>query len=225
MSWLTAQIGNRFGSLRVIGVAPRANRRSAARAAILCDCGATKTVEALNIKKGLTQSCGCMQKKAMHARRIPELKRFWRFVKKGGVDECWNWTGGKSKLGYGLFSVHLPNHPDTAKAYRISWEIANQASLLPGSVIMHTCDNPPCVNPAHLKLGTHKENVQDMCAKGRKRISRGESHSCSKMTEAQVTAARHAASNKKTIASISREMNLPYSALWSAIRGKTWKHV
>lgn len=92
-----------------------------------------------------------------------ELIRFWQKVKK--TDNCWIWTSSKTNSGYGLFSRGLYG---TKKVYahRLSWEIHNGS--LPGKLfVCHKCDNPPCINPEHLFLGTNSDNIRDCFAKGR----------------------------------------------------------
>lgn len=93
----------------------------------------------------------------------PLSERFWRFVKVGGNDECWVWTGN-SVYGYGTLSTSRGKSP--ARAPRISWEIHN-GPIPDGLMVCHKCDNPPCVNPSHLFLGTAKDNANDCVAKGR----------------------------------------------------------
>lgn len=85
-------------------------------------------------------------------------------MQKAGADECWLWTGGKQGKGYGQF--FLPGGKPIG-AHRYSWMLHNGAEIPPGMHVMHSCDNPPCVNPAHLRVGTNRENLQDCAAKGR----------------------------------------------------------
>ena len=87
---------------------------------------------------------------------------FWLQVKK--TDGCWLWTGTRHRQGYGLLTVG--GRP--LKAHRASFLLAN-GYLMTDMKVLHTCDNPPCVNPAHLRLGTQADNVADMVAKGRNR--------------------------------------------------------
>jgi hypothetical protein len=99
--------------------------------------------------------------------------RFWRKVDRRGHNECWPWLGGLQGKGYGQF-YRAKHHP--VGAHRFSWELANGRPVPPGLQVMHSCDNPPCVNPLHLRVGTAKDNNLDKTAKGRNpgnRTSRG----------------------------------------------------
>lgn len=80
------------------------------------------------------------------------------------IDEatnCWNWTGKRNVGGYGLIRIN----GRTFIASRVAWTLINGE---PGSLfVLHKCDNPPCINPLHLFLGSHKDNSADMVRKGR----------------------------------------------------------
>lgn len=94
------------------------------------------------------------------------INRFWSKVEKGDPDECWNWTGTLNN-GYGDFWAGNKR----IGAHRYSWMLHNEEipknNSYHGLCVMHMCDNPACVNPAHLKLGTHQENMSDRTVKGR----------------------------------------------------------
>lgn len=136
---------------------------------------------------------------------------------------CIEWTGSKNGRGYGLFTCERPNHHRSAKTHRIAWEWANQASLLPGSVIMHECDNPCCVNPDHLTLGTHKQNSQQAWERGRRKPIRGEKNTRAQLTKVKVIEARARFVRGESIPKIAEEYGVKYPALYNAVRGRTWK--
>lgn len=111
-------------------------------------------------------------------KRKPFQDRFWSFVPEGSADECWEWQGKRQKQirngrdwDYGIFTIPEPGgdprKTKQVRAHRIAWELANQQPLGPDDAVLHSCDNPPCVNPAHLMRGTQSDNVADMTAKSR----------------------------------------------------------
>lgn len=95
-----------------------------------------------------------------------EMARFMSFVRKDEVSGCWVWTGTRKEFGYGLF-----NRRETA--HRASIRLHTGKAPPPRMHVMHICDNPPCVNPDHLRIGTALDNTRDMIAKGRNVIARG----------------------------------------------------
>jgi len=100
------------------------------------------------------------------SRSVPFLERFWARVAKR-KSGCWEWIGTCDKDGYGRLNFGRPIR--RAAAHRLSWEFKH-GPILPGFHVLHTCDNPPCVNPAHLRLSTHRENMHDRDAKGRSKV-------------------------------------------------------
>lgn len=109
----------------------------------------------------------------------PVEPRFWARVAKAGDHECWEWTGSKTPVGYG--KIHALGKP--RMAHRVSIWLATGADLDGKFYVCHTCDNPGCVNPAHLWIGNNSENILDAYSKGRmvsqrhpERLSRGEEH-------------------------------------------------
>ena len=89
---------------------------------------------------------------------------FWRRVARGSPSECWPWIGRSVQQGgYGVLSYQYKR----ISSHRFAMMLA--LGRMPEGVVMHLCDNPPCCNPAHLRVGTQRENMRDMAAKGRQR--------------------------------------------------------
>ncbi len=134
-------------------------------------------------------------------------ERFWSKVDKRGPEECWPWTASRLPTGYGRLGIA----GKMIYAHRVSFELSS-GCLLPDQVVMHTCDNPSCVNPVHLRAGTQKENMQDCASKGR--TVRGERAFGAKLTSHQAMAVREA---HGTIDAIAAEFGVSRSTV-SAIK-------
>jgi hypothetical protein len=104
--------------------------------------------------------------------------RFWGKVEKGHPVACWPWFRAKNANGYGLFRIA----GSTRLAHRIAWKLEH-GEISDGLLVLHRCDNPACVNPAHLRLGTQSDNMAECHARGRSRIPafRGETHPQAKL--------------------------------------------
>ena len=147
-----------------------------------------------------------------------ERERFDEYAGSGSPDECWVWRGGLSQAGYGKFW----RNGRTDLAHRVMYEYTLGA--VPDDMwVLHRCDNPPCMNPRHLFLGTHADNENDKDAKGRRK--RGSQTRKSKLDEARVTQIRemHAAGvQQKTIA---REFGVDITTVNDVVHRHTWRHV
>lgn len=120
----------------------------------------------------------CCSRACAAARLGTKEERFWSHVEKS--DGCWLWTGELAGKGYGRMKfAGVREH-----AHRMSWEFAN-GPVQAGLLVLHKCDTPACVRPDHLFLGTQKDNMRDMHAKGRAVQVRGEQHGRAKLTEEQ----------------------------------------
>lgn len=99
----------------------------------------------------------------MEGKRIvgDSLRRFWSYVEK--TPTCWVWRGKINHWGYGLFSFN----GKWRLAHRYSWSLHNGQEIPKGLVVLHHCDEPPCVNPEHLSVGTTADNNRDTYRKGR----------------------------------------------------------
>ena len=145
----------------------------------------------------------------------PVAERFRRFVDSSG--DCWVWTGSRNGFGYGQMSVN--GRP--RGAHRVSYEM-HVGPIPKGMEVCHRCDNPPCVNPDHLFLGTHAENMADSLAKGRAARMLGEDASSAKLTAAQVDLIRRMSLGGMPNPAIARQFGVHTSTVWSAVVGKTW---
>src|SRR5678816_769446 len=129
-------------------------------------------------KRHVYTTCGlklCMNPKHFTLMPIGDTEpRFWKHVKRAQGDGCWIWTADKMTsqqkrrtqrgAGYGNFMIN--GCTKRVFAHRFSWEL-HFGPIPPGMLVCHRCDNPSCVRPDHLFLGTHKDNTQDMIRKGR----------------------------------------------------------
>lgn len=116
-------------------------------------------------------------------------EKFWARVSCGDPEKCWPWTGANDgRKGYGRFKIQSDWGVGT---HRVAYALAY--GLIPrGLDVLHRCDNPPCCNPAHLFIGSHKDNMADMALKGRANgVGRpGEANANAKLTQANVTEIR-----------------------------------
>jgi len=148
-----------------------------------------------------------------------QLVRFFAKIDRRGDDECWEWTGGRFHYGHGAFKAG----GKTSGAHRFAWAIAN-GPIPPGMFVCHHCDNPPCVNPAHLFVGTQADNDGDRTAKGRD--ARGEAHGMAKLTDGDVAEIRRL---YKSAGLLQREIGRLYGVdptmVSLIVRRRNWKHV
>lgn len=119
-------------------------------------------------------------------------ERFWDKVSVGLKDECWEWNGARHPEGYGFMFAGKAYGSGMArwiKVHRLSWEIHN-GPIHDGLQVLHHCDNPPCVNPAHLYVGTQLQNIRDRAQRrrGKEHHQNGIANDNAKLTEADVRA-------------------------------------
>jgi len=138
---------------------------------------------------------------------------------------CWEWTAAKDKDGYGRFG----NYRERGMAHRWAWRLWR--GEIPGRLqVLHTCDNPGCVNPDHLFLGTQAENMHDMKRKSRGRTlpAPGSQNGRAKLTEADVRRIRSVyvpGSPAFGCRALAREYGMFETTIYQAITRKTWRHV
>jgi HNH endonuclease len=146
-----------------------------------------------------------------------DLYRFWNKVNKSDEASCWTWKAAKHQIsGYGFFRKNHRN----LYAHRVSYVLHH--GLIPNDLIVcHRCDNPPCINPAHLFLGTYKENADDMCRKGHN--PKGITNGMSKLNGQAALAIRSAySSGKSSIKALARQCGVTAGCIENVVRGRTW---
>lgn len=151
------------------------------------------------------------------------FERFWNKVDKKSKDECWEWTGSKYYNGYGQFF----ENPNKICAHRFSYEMY-YGTIFGNLLVCHKCDNRGCVNPHHLFLGTHKDNLADMYKKGRQNCkgAPGEKNCKAKLTEQQVLEIRYLHdSGKMKNKQLAEKFKTPVSTIESVVGRHTWKHI
>ena len=147
------------------------------------------------------------------------MDRFWSKVDKTG--DCWEWTGAKhSSKGYGSFWFE----GRSVKAHRLAYKIA--FSPIPdGMFVCHSCDNPSCVNPDHLFLGTNQDNQSDMYAKGRGRKCVGSESPHSKLTEDDIKAIRTEPKVRGYGVKLASQYGVSTALISQIIKGAAWSHI
>ena len=131
---------------------------------------------------------------------------------------CWIWTGGKLRGGYGS----LRADGRTRAAHRVSFEIV-RGPIPDGMDLLHSCDNPACVNPDHLSVGTDVDNSNDKIAKGRQARLKGSANGNAKLTEADVIAIRD--SKGATCSELMERYGASSSQITKIRSGRSWSHL
>lgn len=173
-----------------------------------------------------------------------QTEKFWARVRLG--TGCWEWVGYRQPNQYGVFTL---KHPVRAFAHRISWALSS-GPIPDGMCVLHHCDNPPCVRPDHLFLGTHTDNSADKTRKGRTvcgdrhwsrtmpwRLSRGEQHYARKSPERVVRGEKRAfaklnaesvrdiRSSQATLKQLAAQYGVSFQTISKIRSGRSWKHI
>lgn len=163
-------------------------------------------------------------------KRKPVADRLWSKVNK--TKGCWEWQGAKSGFGYGVIGVYVNGARKLQKTHRVSWTL-KYGDIPDGMCVLHKCDNPKCVNPDHLFLGSYADNVHDCIDKGRFHILKpgappprhlGELNGLSKLTSQQVLDIRNM-SKTMTRAEIAKIYSVSRSTVTDIVNRNTWRHI
>ena len=146
--------------------------------------------------------------------------RFWRYVNK--TDGCWVWIGGRRNGRYGDFAVGHPNKH--MLAHRFSWTLHN-GPVPTGLHVLHKCDNPPCVNPDHLFLGTAADNARDKVSKGRQSRVQGERHHNAKLCVSKVQDIRRECATGTTQREAAKKYGVSQRLVYMVVHKQIWSHV
>lgn len=148
---------------------------------------------------------------------------FWHSVAISGEDECWLWRGAMSANGYGSFRT---GRRVSDGAHRVAYALFNRTHP-DGLHVCHKCDNPRCVNPRHLFLGTRSDNMQDKVRKGRARSGnqKGENNPRSKLTADQAEQVKQLITSGRTNTEIAKQFGVSHTLISAIRRGKAWGNV
>lgn len=134
-------------------------------------------------------------------------------------DGCWVWTGAKTGFGHGAVTTGAR----VTMAHRAAYEAAHGEGKARGSMVLHSCHNPACVNPSHLSLGDHSENMRQMREAGRSVA--GEKQVMAKLNNEKVVAIRRRIGSGETLMALAVEYGVTHQVIKKAATGQTWRHI
>lgn len=172
----------------------------------------------------------CSSRCSRLAQRLPtKAERFWAKVSRG--DGCWEWTGHRNHQGYGLLYTGPRGSSRQEFAHRVAWELEH-GPIPADRTICHHCDNPPCVRPDHIYLGSPATNAHDRDSRGRHEgihfgggVARGEIHGKAKLTETQVRTIRERRANGERLVVLAAEYGLTHAGISAIVMRRTWRHI
>lgn len=149
-------------------------------------------------------------------------ERFWAKVVRLGDDDCWEWTAFRNPAGYGM--IGIDGVGTVRLAHRVAWQMA-YGEIPAGMCVMHSCDNPACVNRAHLSLGTIADNNRDRHAKGRDGGVRGEDSPHAKLSDVAVHNIMVLRKEGLSYTEIAAAIGVTKATIYKVTKGRSWSHV
>lgn len=149
-----------------------------------------------------------------------EKYRFFAKIESPNESGCMEWKAARNAKGYGQFGVS----GKMRVASRLAYELAN-GPIPDGMLVCHTCDNPPCCNPAHLFLGSAKDNQADKANKGRCALQSGSKNNLARLTESVVLEIRAMRADGYKVSDLAHRFNVHQTTISKVITRATWNHV
>jgi hypothetical protein len=153
---------------------------------------------------------------------LTDQQRFMLHVEK--TETCWNWTGAlrghHKKGGYGTFSLDNKQWISSRASYTLF-----KGKIPEGLFVLHSCDNRLCVNPEHLRTGTHQENMDDMKARGRQANQNGENHGNNKLMDCDILEMLVLHGFGFTNIELSKQFKISDGMVSMIVNRKRWKHI
>lgn len=214
-----AFIGTVFGRLTILSMT-RIERTNRPGFLCQCSCGRQHIVLANAVFRGDTTSCGCVRNEFVKTRgrqlSDPELakKRLLARYEEDSKTGCWNWTGPTTRGGYGAFKMQQKSMAASRAAMILLRGVDPS-----GMFVCHTCDNPRCINPDHLFLGTPADNAADRDAKGRTKSGPSAQQ---RLTEEQ---AQFILRSSMRNVDLARRFGVSERAICDVRRGRTWRRL
>lgn len=165
-----------------------------------------------------------MDNHLIYYQRFKSLEeRFWEKVDKKLDDECWNWLAFLNEDGYGKFRIR--KNEAMIGAHRASW-IIHFGEIPEGLQVLHHCDNPACVNPKHLFLGTHLDNMEDRTRKGRNIGFKGDENPNSKLSKDDVRLLRESyVPGYYNCIELADRFGISVASVYRIVGNRGWKHI
>lgn len=151
---------------------------------------------------------------------LPYARTFFYAALASETDECIVWPFSRDAKGYAMFA--LPGYK-SRRGHRLIYQIATGETLGHEELVMHSCDNPPCLNPRHLSKGTNADNLGDMVRKGRSH--HGQRHYMTRLSEDQARQVRELRRRGVPSTAVAEQFGISASSVRSIASGETWKHL